>query len=86
MMFLNLLRLIAIRCGVLFSQVLHCSVARQMGWPLAWDGNLWSAKRPRSLLEQLGPGVKSDLIEDEDLGGDKPDRETNHQRPEREWS
>jgi hypothetical protein len=62
MMFLNLLRLIAIRCGVLFSQVLHCSVARQMGWPLAWDGNLWSAKRPRSLLEQLGPGVKSDLI------------------------
>jgi hypothetical protein len=86
MMFLNLLRLIAIRCGVLFSQVLHCSVARQMSWPLAWDHNLRPTKRPRSLLEQLGPGVKSDLIEDEDLGGDKPDRETNHQRPEREWS
>jgi hypothetical protein len=56
-----------------------------MSWPLAWDGDLWSAKRPRSLLEQLGSGVKSDLIEDEDLGGDEPDCETNHQRTERKW-
>jgi hypothetical protein len=85
MMFLNLLRLIAIRCGVLFSQVLHCSVAGQMGWPLAWDHGPWSAKRARSLLEQLGPGVESDLIEDEDLGRDEPDCETNHQGTNREW-
>jgi hypothetical protein len=56
-----------------------------MGWPFGWDENLWAAKSPRSLLEQLGVGIKSDLIEDEDLGGYSPDCETNHQRAEREW-
>jgi len=56
-----------------------------VGWPFGWDDNLWSAKRPRSLLQQLGVGVKSDLIEDEDLGRDKPDCETNHQRAQWEW-
>jgi hypothetical protein len=38
--------------------------------PFRWGDNLWSTKRPRSLLEQLGLRVKSDLIKDEDLGGD----------------
>jgi hypothetical protein len=76
---------IAIRCGVLLSQILHSYAARGVGWPFRWGDNLWSAKRPRSLLQQLGVGVKSDLIEDEDLGRDKPDCETNHQRAQREW-
>jgi hypothetical protein len=49
-----------------------------MGGPFGWDDNLRSAKRPRGLLEQLGIGVKSDLIKDEDLGGDEPNCETNH--------
>jgi hypothetical protein len=55
-----------------------------MGWPFGWDEILWCAKRPRSLLEQRGVGVKSNLIKDEDLGGDEPNCETNHQRAERE--
>ena len=71
--------------GWLLSQLLHSYVALGMSWPFARDENLWSAKRPRSLLEQLGVGVKSGLIEDEDLGGDEPNCETNHQRAEREW-
>jgi hypothetical protein len=74
-----------IRCDVLLSQLLHSYVARGMSWPFGWDENLWAAKRPRSLLDQLGVGVKSDLIKDENLGGDEPDCETNHQRAEREW-
>jgi len=56
-----------------------------VAWPFRWGDNLWSTKRPRSLLEQLGVRVKSDLIKDEDLGGDKPDCETNHQSAQREW-
>jgi hypothetical protein len=70
---------------VLLSQLLHSYIARGVGWPLGWDDNLWSAKRPRSLPEQLGIGVKSYLIEEEDLGGNKPNCETNHQRAQREW-
>jgi hypothetical protein len=41
-------------------------------------------KRSCGLLEQLDSGVKFNLIKDENLGGNKPDCETNHQRPERE--
>ena len=70
---------------MLLSQLLHSYIARGVGWPLGWDDNLWSAKRPRSLPEQLGIGVKSYLIEEEDLGGNKPNCETNHQRAQREW-
>ena len=43
-------------------------------------------KRSRGLVEQIGPGIKFDLIEDEDLGGDEPDCGTDHERPERECS
>lgn len=50
---------------MLLSQLLHSYIAWGMGWPLGWYENLWSAKRPSSLLEQLGVGVKSDLIKDE---------------------
>jgi len=35
-----------------------------MGWPFGWDETLWCAKRPRSLLEQRGVGVKSNLIKE----------------------
>jgi hypothetical protein len=73
----------AICCAVLLSQLLHSYVARGMGWPFGWDENLWSAKCPRSLLEQRGVSVKSNLVKDEDLGGDEPNCETNHQRAER---
>ena len=76
---------IVIRHGVLLSQLLHSHIARGVGRPFGWDDNLRSAKRPRGLPEQLGVGVKSYLIEDEDLGGDKPNCETNYQRAQREW-
>jgi len=67
---------------VLLSQLLHSYIARGVGWPLGWDDNLWSAKRPRSLPEQLGIGVKSYLIEEEDLGGKKcPHAETRRFAP-----
>ena len=56
-----------------------------MCWPLRWDSHLWSAKRPRSLLEQLDSGVEFELIEKQRLGSNEPNCETNHQRAEREW-
>src|SRR6185312_4981037 len=55
-----------------------------MGRPFSRGHNLRSAKCARGLLEKLGLCVKFNLIEDEDLGGDKPDCETNHKRAERE--
>ncbi len=36
------------------------------------------------LARVLGPDVKFNLIKDENLGGNEPDCETNHERPERE--
>ena len=67
------------------SKSLHSYIAPQMCWPLGWDSHLWSAKRPRSLLEQLDSGVEFELIEKQRLGSDEPNCETNHQRAEREW-
>ncbi len=61
------------------SQRLHLCAALNVGWPFAWNDNLWSVKSPRSLLKQLSSGVKFDLIKDEDLSRDKPDCETDHQ-------
>ena len=66
--------------GSLGSQRLHCCAAWNVGWPFAWNDNLWSVKSPRSLLKQMSSGVKFDLIKDEDLSRDKPDCETDHQR------
>jgi hypothetical protein len=37
------------------------------------------------LVEQLGLSIKLKLVKDEELGGDKPYRETGHQRAEWEW-
>jgi hypothetical protein len=56
-----------------------------MGRPFRRSDYFWSAKRPRSLLEQLGVGVESDLIDKKNLGSNKPDCETDHQRAKREW-
>jgi hypothetical protein len=33
----------------------------------------------------VSPLIKFDLVENHGLGGDQPDCETNHQRPEWEW-
>src|SRR5438552_12757902 len=54
--------------------------------PLSWGDDLRSAQRPRGLVEQFNPGIKSHLIEDEDFSGDKPGCETDHQCGEREPS
>jgi len=35
---------------------------------------------PRSLLKQLGPLLKLDLIKDKSLSSDQPDCETDHER------
>ena len=64
---------------VVGSQRLHLCAALNVGWPFVWNDNLWSVKSPRSLLKQLSSGVKFDLIKDEDLSRDKPDRETDHE-------
>jgi hypothetical protein len=68
------------------SQRFHVCAAWNVGWPFVWNDNLWSVKPARSLLKQLGSGVKFDLIKDENLSGDKPDCETDHQCAERESS
>src|ERR1700747_3633428 len=54
-------------------QVLHSCIARDMGRPFRRSDYFWSAKRPRSLLEKLGVGVESDLIDKKNLGSNKPD-------------
>jgi hypothetical protein len=71
---------------VLPLQFLHFSSVGELGCPFAWDDELRSAKRSRGLLNQLGLGVESNLIEDEDLGGNEPNRQTNYQSPERKWT
>ena len=40
--------------------------------------------RSCGLLERLDPDVEFNLIKDENLGDDEPDREANHERPGRE--
>jgi len=55
-----------------------------MGWSFCWDRQLRSTNRSGSLLEYLGSDVELNLIKDEKLGGNEPDCETNHERPERE--
>ena len=69
---------------VLASQPLHLCIVWQIGPPFSRRHNLRSAKCTCGLLEKLGLYVKFNLIEDEDLGGDKPGCETNHKRAERE--
>src|SRR5206468_9819300 len=54
--------------------------------PFGWGDDLRSAKRLRGLVKQLNPGIKFDLIEDQDFGGDEPGCETKHQRGKREAS
>jgi hypothetical protein len=68
---------------VLLSQFFHFCGTWEIGWPFCWDQQLRSADRSCGLLEQLDPGVKFNLIKDEDFGGNEPDCETGHQRPER---
>src|SRR5262245_6743507 len=62
------------------SQPLHLRGAWQLGWSLVWNNNLRSMERPRSLLKQLGPVLKLDLIKDKSLRGDQSDCETDHER------
>ena len=72
--------------GSLRSQRLHLRAPLKIGWPFAWNDNLWFVKPPRSLLKQMSSGVKFDLIKDQNLSRDKPDCETDHDRPQRESS
>jgi len=72
--------------GFLRSQRLHLRARWKIGWPFAWNDNFWCAKRPPSLLKQLHPRIKFDLIKDKYLSRDKPDCETDHERPQRECS
>jgi hypothetical protein len=66
------------------SQFLHFCVTWEMGWPFCWNQQLRPAHRSGSLLECLDSDVEFNLIKDENLGGNEPDCETNHERPERE--
>ena len=54
--------------------------------PFGWGDDLRSAKRLRGLVKQPNPGIKFDLIEDQDFGGDEPGCETDQQRGQREPS
>ena len=71
---------------ILPSQFFHFCATWEAGWPFCWDQQLRSVNRSCGLLEQFGPDIKLNLIEDENLGGDEPDCETNQQRSERECS
>jgi hypothetical protein len=66
------------------SQFFHFCATWEAGWPFCWDQHLRSVNRSCGLLDQFGPDIKFDLIEDENLGGDEPDCRTNDQRSERE--
>ena len=55
-----------------------------MGCSFRWDQQLRPVNRSCGLLECLDPDVEFNLVKDENLGGNEPDCETNHQRSERE--
>lgn len=66
------------------SQLLHFCVTLDIGWPLCWTQQLRPVYRSCGLLECLDPDIEFNLIKDENLGGNEPDCETDHERPERE--
>jgi len=68
---------------ILPSQFLHFCGTGEIGWPFGWN-QLLSVDRSCRLLKYLDSDVKFNLIKDENLGGNEPDCETNHERPERE--
>jgi len=73
-----------IRREILPSQFLHFCGTWKMRRPFRWNQQLRCASCSCGLFEQLDSDVKLNLIEDEDLGCNEPDCETNHQRSQRE--